>query len=401
MANVPPPPAGLHVEAWPAGQQPGTLQDWRAAGREGQGVIWVDVEMGADVHAIAAAVEEMGLAQWDQGFLAHVLSGFGPDDPGARSFEYYSETTAEGLREGRPVRFLAPTAFSPEVAPGPYEPPWVLRSQVAVLASPRWVMTRRRPAIAAAASGEIRQGPPHPLERLSRFARGRWGTHHRNGEDLALLILREILDTHPPALTSLVRRLSDLQLGYVRGVLPGEGRDLSSEQYRAALLEVHWVIQTLAGELFMLVRPGVPPEHAWFPVGPDSKDVATEIEQLLARTERSVDALRGQLSDSFALASSTEASQQLVLSAQAEAVAERAERRGKQIDNVVTAIATVLLGPGLVVAVYGAVPAIFDDHENLRWISMTAFSVLAGLLIYVGLRLMRWWGDKRSDEGPS
>lgn len=396
LPEIPELPLGLRVEAWPSasGGGPHELADWRTAGRAGQGVIWLDIGLRLDIDAVAGAIDDMGLADWDRGFLAHVVSGFGPDEPSARTFSFYCEAVAERLRQGRPVRFVAPAAFTPQVGPGPYEPPWVFGSRIAILASPRWVITRRQTAMAGAGSGEVQQREPYPLERLSGFARARWTTHHRSGEDLALLFLRAAVDTHGPAVTSLLRRLSDLQLGYVRGLVAGTEGNLDDRQYREALLEVHWVVETLAREVFLLLRPGTSATQAWFPVGPASEIVANEIAELLERTERAVDGLRRQLSDSFALASSTEASQQLVLSRRAQEAAERSEHRNKQIDGVITAIATVLLGPGLVVAVFGALPGIFDKNESCRAISMGVFAVAAGAMIYLGLRLVRSWVNR-------
>jgi hypothetical protein len=290
--------------------------------------------------------------------------------------------------------FSRPAAFQTRVSPGPRDPPWIVGRQVAMVVHARWVMTYRRRGASSSADGQVVNEPPYPFKDLAAFAQGRWSSGFRDGQDLALLLLRAVVGTHAVAGAALVRRLSDLQLGFVRGLLPNRQEELSAAEYRAALIEVHWMIERIASEVLLLSRPGSAARHAWFPTGPQSAGIAQEIEQLLGRSESTVSGLRQQETAALALSSTTEAGQQLVLAGQAREASQRAEVRARQIDSVITAVATVLLGPGLVVGIYAALPAIFDGNESLRALSLVAAAIISALLIFFGLGVVR----RRSGE---
>jgi len=383
-------PRGISIEAWRSTGVRAEFVDWRRARDPGQGIIWIDVGDGQERVAIADVLDLIALPDYSRAFLGHVLAGIGPLDAAAAAVvPWYDDGAAEALSAGRPVTYLGAAALVPEVSPGPYEPPWVFECPVTMLVHDRWVITCRSWGHAMADGATMRRAEPYPRDRLAALAKARWRPSYLDGQDLAILILRAVVDTFPHGLAALAKRLRELQQDYVKGTVgPPELRIIDDHGFRLGLLQVKWVLDGLFIRMLDLVRPGVPATQRWLPVS-NARDIADEIDVLLQRSEHDLRDVRDGVGSSFALASATQASEQLALSRSAQIAADRVEQRSREVDRVVDAIAVILLGPGLVAGIFAALPGIFDADENMRAALLGALTLATSLATYLGLRSLR------------
>lgn len=377
------------MATWKTDGVPRPLKDWRQAGATGLGIVWIDLDSPTQWEDVASALDEMALPGFERAMLGHLLTGIRPDDPGARTVDWYDPHVARGLRRGessRP-RYLGAFALKPEVSVGPWETAWVFVQPVEFLVSSTWLITSRRRGTAIT-TGAARASNAFPREDLVTFARRHWRRFSHPG-DLAMVFVRTLVDSYTPALREVDRRLEDCELGFVRGVDdPKGGGTLSDTEYRSKLLEVKWIVDGVSRTLAKLSRPATDLRSAWFDLS-DAVVQADQTQDLIERTTRTLGRQREDLRASFDLIASTQASEQLSLSRDAQ---ERSDRFRGLIDF----IAAVLLVPSLVAAFFGALPGVLSTHPEARFALVLGSMIVLGLVSFFGLRAYR----KRSARSP-
>ena len=172
-------PPGVVVEAWDENGFAKVIDDWRGAGREGQGIVWIDVERATDWATLADLFDEMSLPGYERAMLGHVLEGVGPEHHGAEKVSWYSPRIANQLNMPGFPYFLEAFGLRSNVAPGPNDPPWVYTQPVHFLVGGRWLITSRKHGTASDGL-EAQTGPAFPREVLTRsVANGGVDTGHR------------------------------------------------------------------------------------------------------------------------------------------------------------------------------------------------------------------------------
>jgi len=235
--------------------------------------------------------------------------------------------------------------------------------------------------------------PAIPLDELRDEALSDWRSDYRAGGDLGMLILRALAESYLPTLQRLRARLQIVEQAFVEGQ---EDRErvtaLDSTGFRLQLLDLKWAVDSLSVTLPPLLRPGEQAQVAWLHV-PSAVEAANSFAARLDAATKELSALREAISGAFAFAASAEGALQLERATETleltrqiqESEQERAraadasERRTRDLQDAVTLVAAVLLGPGLVAAVYGAMPSIFDGCQIIRGATMAGFMILAGL----------------------
>lgn len=330
----------------------------------GHGVVWIDLEAQTDWETLAETLDALNLPGYDRAMLGHLLQGVGPSDFGAEQVPWYSRSVASKLNTPGFPAYLEAFGLHAEISPGPYEPPWVFNQPVRFLVGGLWLITNR---LEGRASDGIymQRADPVPRDQLSRYARRRWQRYVDPG-DLAILLLRALVETYRPAIAALDRRLQDLQQGYVRGRGdPGGSGNLDEVGYREGLLQVKWAVDGLSRSMLNLSRPATAARGAWFPVR-GAIDAAEEISELLDRAEQSLTRLRDELRESFALIAASQASEQLTISREIQQAASAADERSRRFEIAAQYVAAAFVLPALVAQVLGGLPAIFEDCPSLR-----------------------------------
>jgi hypothetical protein len=382
VSSIPELPEGMCVEAWRAGALAQPLADWRDAGREGQGIIWIDLDNVAQWDAVAEALEAMELPMFERSMLGHVLQRVGPEQHGAEDVPWYDHDVARQLNRPGAPSYLDAFGLKADIAPGHDGPPWVFIQPVAFLVSSRWIITHR--VNGSASDGHKRTTcEPFPLERLRRYAAAEW-RRYANPEDLAILILRSLTESYRPALADVDVRLEVLQQAYVQGREPNSIEGLDEAGYRSALLQVKWVIDTISQAVVRLSRPATSIRTAWFRIG-QNEAAAHEVAELLERAERTLTRQREEVRESFALAAASQTSEQLTLARQSQELAAEADERARRFETMLQFAAAALLVPALVAQVLGALPAVFEDCPGLRAFFVIGVTTASGVLSVLGL----------------
>jgi hypothetical protein len=385
MRDVPSLPPGVRIEAWPADSPPRPLADWRDAGREGQGIIWIDLETVTAWDEIADGLDSAGLPVYERAMLGHVLQGVGPTDHGAEGVPWYDAAVARRMGSPGSATFLRAFGLTSRIAPDPLDAPRVFEHPVFFLVSSRFLITNR--VSGSGSDGQTRERcDPFPLDRLRDYVREHWA-RFANPEDLAILVLRTLVATYRPAFEDLEGRLQVLQQIFVQERLrPGStGEDVFDEAaYRRALLQVTWAVDTFSRPVSELNRPATRPHTAWFPVH-DAELPAIEVRELLGDATELLTRLRGEIRESFAFVAASEASEQLVISREARELSAATDARARRFETLVQFAGAAVLVPALVAQVLGALPAIYGDRSGLRAAFVVGATVLSGVLSVLAL----------------
>lgn len=386
-------PDGITVHVWSKDRPPQRLDNWRTAGRAMRdGIIWIDMEDLAERSTAADAFDAMQLPGFDRAMLGHLFEGVGPEGFRAEQVQWYSERIASTLNRPRHASFLNAFALEADVSPGPWDPPWVyLKSVDFLVGYGSWLFTIRRRGHASDGH-HMNSAAPFEHAAMQRFARDNW-QRFRAAPDLAILLLRGVVGTYAPALAAIDRRLQDLQQGYMRGRNdPNEAGSLDDAGYRSGLLQVKWAVDGLSRQILPLSRPAMDVRTAWFRlVAPAATDTAEQVQELLERAERTLARHREELRESFALIAASQASEQMALAHELQLRAIDADEREQRFERLVQFVAAALLGPALVAAAFGALPAVYGDSPVSRAVVVVGSIVLAAALSLAGLAVYRRW----------
>jgi hypothetical protein len=386
---------GVSIGRWVSGFEVEAIQQVRDARKGTSAVIWIDVAGATDWFALAEALDAIGLAGYERAMLGHTLHGIGPHDHGAEHVSWYSRDVARRLNSPGQPRYLEAFGLNADIAPGVSDPPWLFIQPVHFLVGSSWLITSRKPGTASDGLN-VRIGDRFPSEELRRSARERFPRSPRAG-DLAIVLLRQLVETYRLALADLDRRLQDLQQGYMRGRDESPNvTNLDEAQYRAALLQVKWVVDGLSRSLVRLSRPATRTSGAWFEVE-RREATAAEVGELVERAERTLAGQRAELRESFALIAASQASEQLALARKIAEEAARADHRARRFETLVQYAAAVFLLPTLVAQILGGLPDIYRDCPPRRAI-VVAGGTLAAVAVSVGLL---YWYRKHHDETRS
>lgn len=206
-------------------------------------------------------------------------------------------------------------------------------------------------------------------------AAGRWlggSSSAMNSGDFLVAIARECIESYEEARSWLMAQAEEVE---VARLAPGI-RDSNADQKLMATRH-HWLLQQASH-----VRAGLDWNHDGREV---PEDLFTEVQTRVAADERRRDLLsaltevRGTLRSALDLVSTANAAEQLELSRQEAA-------RSSSFQSAITFVATVLLAPGLVAAVFGAMPTVLAGDATIRFVLLAVLMVFAALFSGIVLR---------------
>ena len=204
-----------------------------------------------------------------------------------------------------------------------------------------------------------------------------------------MLMTRGLVGSYRPTLAKIEGRLQNAELSFIRWQADGSRSDLDADGYRRELMAMKWVNESLVRELSGLSRQGSPAESAWFQLR-ENANVAEETQSLidegLASGRRHTEAIRVGLD----LIAGQRTAELLDVQRIERAQSARFERR-------VSVLAAVLIGPGLVAAVFSATPETLSHCVAARLALMLALMVVAGL---VGWLMLGRPGGSNDDAAP-
>ncbi len=347
-------------------------------------LVWVDLDLTDIVDAGRfGQLGAIGLDACPPVYFELVARGHAPDDAGFRRDDFLHWNEAQGLRVnalGGP-RMMRADAIGVTTEPGIVGNVDLTTSPVTMLSGPSWLLTTRGPVA------------PVPLDELRNATLSQWRSNYRSGSDLGVLILSALSETYLPALARIRSRLQAIEQAFVEGhEAPQDVRTLDAAGYRALLLDLKWAVDTLSLALPPLLRPGEPAQQAWFDA-PGAVEPAGVFASRLEVACADIADLRQAISGAFVFSASADSAAQLEKAAETleltraiqesenrrAIAAEETEKRARAVQDALTLVAALFLGPGLVAAVYGALPGIFSGCEEARAISMIALMVLFAL----------------------
>jgi hypothetical protein len=311
-------PEAISARMWKPGEAPQVIPEWQIANSLESDVVWVDVVAISDPISIGAR-------------LAKHLPGFRP--------EMASALINPGggiVNIGADVRLVAwPRYQAPDVVPE--RSPELHVATLNVLCGPGWLVTFRSRAWSVA--GGSGQGKVEMAE-LIEAGRENWTSLGQTADDLATLWLLDLARSYEHTATRLARYL--LNSDHARWSDPPRPPDIGH------LRSLAFAIDSLSVQVAALGRPGTASRDAWFrPTACDAE--AEAIQKLVEATpvyldgvRRDVRSIRDQL-DSGAV-----------------------ERRVRRFELILSGLAALFLGPGLVGTIFGAFPTWFQNAPDSR-----------------------------------
>lgn len=385
-----------------------SLQALNSAYQERRGVVWIHWDVNATgLDPGSPELRRIG----DAAFLTRLLTdAFHVEDGDAISqiIEWRLNTVGTGAFGGmrnladdderRPVClfdsevFDVAYAFPNRIAVEMFRDSWrralIQRHTVAGIATPFLAVTIRNDAAPIYFDDEIRteeDADPDEDQILSpkwmwsdqALARaiGRWlggSSSAMNSGDLLAAIARECIESYEEARSWLMAQAEEVEVAR----LAPDIRDSSADQKLLAARH-HWLLQQASN-----VRAGLDWNHDGREV---PEELFTEVQARAAADGRRRDLLsaltevRGTLRSALDLVSTASAAEQLELSRQEAA-------RSSSFQSAITFVATVLLAPGLVAAVFGAMPSVLEGDTTARFVLLAVLMVLAAALSGTVLR---------------
>jgi len=322
----------------------------KPAERRSSLIYWVDLDLTADASEFAGPLDDLGLPGLRRDALEDWSKG-GEIDPVATGRAMNTADVIANHEAGAPVRLA--------VRP------------VLLVAGAGWVLSGRDRAEvegrAATASDE--------LSREDLFARveRRWHPWTSAGaDDLATIMLLEIIAAWPLALEGLAARQAELERSYLDAQAAGvEERAKAAATLHTDVALLRRQMLRVDRQLRRVARPGRDPGSAWF----RAHETQAEAGQLAAV----LDSCRSELGSLFEAQRST-----LQLMAGQSAVdqlklAETAASRGQALQRLVTWLTGLLLVPTLVATTFGALPGILEGCPLGR-LALVVGSTLATML---------------------
>lgn len=208
-----------------------------------------------------------------------------------------------------------------------------------VMRGPGWVMTFRQPAWGAG-------GAPSPAklseDDLLGALRRTWERTDATADDIATLWLHALAETFPEATSSLSRYLTNTDLAR------WDDRDFPVDP--AALRQLAFCVDTLALQLRGYERPGVDPARAWFtPSIEPAVEATAAIRDLIAMCIPQLDGLRRDV----------------------RAVIDQARiERESRFNLAAGVLASVFVGPALVIAAFQVFPGWFSGRADSRLMAL-------------------------------
>lgn len=354
-------------------------------------LVWVDLDLTDITHRDRAAeLASIALTACPPAYFELVARWHPPDDPAFTSNDFIDWDDQAVARVNAPSsgpRMVRAEYIEVNAAPGIEGLPELTTSFISLLAGAGWLLTTRGP-------------PAVALDQLRDEVLADWRSDYSDGGDLGMLILRALSQSYLPALGRLRARLQVVEQAFVQGQEdPQSVTTLDPTGFRLQLLDLKWAVDRLSATLPPLLRPGEEPRGAWL----DAFHAREAAHSFAARLEAACDDLadlREAISGAFALAASVDSSLQLERATetleltrrihqtevQRARLAEVSEKRTRALQDAVTVIAAVLLGPGVIAAIYGALPSILDGCQELRGATMVVLMVGTGAATWTYLR---------------
>jgi hypothetical protein len=354
-------------------------------------LVWVDVDLTDVVDPEKReALRSIELSACPDVLFELAARWYSPDEPGfvREDFILWDEDVVAKVNRSGGHRMIRVDRLDVSALPGIEGRPELNPFSVVLLAGPSWLITSRVP-------------PVLDLDELRDAVLADWRSDYRDGGDLGVLVLRELSRSYLPTIYTLRARLQAVEQAFVHGIEDPENvQALDSTGYRGQLLDLKWAVDSLSVRLPWLLRPGEDPREAWLLVG-HALEAAESFASRLGTACTEIVELRHSITTAFALAAAADSATQLEQAAetldvtrqlleaedQRATAAAAAEHRARVLQDAVSWIAAVLLGPGLVAGIYSAVPEIFDDCVLLRTLSMGGFMT--------GAAIGTWWYLRR------
>ena len=226
---------GARIELWLPGGEAQVL-DWADLQTSQRGIVWIDLGLPVDWSAVRGALLSSDLEGLQPEMIGHFLNGIGPEEPGAGSVEGFDASVAAELaRNDTLPRYLRFFGLQDDVQPGPWAPPWIFRQDVGLLVGSTWLVTARYHG--SASDGlHVNQAKPFPLAELRKVARLRWDLCE-SGPELAILVMRALVESFGSSLSAIDKRLRHLQQGFIRRLSePHGGGNVDEAGYRDGLV---------------------------------------------------------------------------------------------------------------------------------------------------------------------
>jgi hypothetical protein len=230
---------------------------------------------------------------------------------------------------------------------------------VELLAGDGWLVTSWHRSKRHEGAEEIAEGPPLGHADVYDAVARHWVADSlTSADDLATLILHELVATYPQAGRVLMSWLEQWELDFHRRF---------DETERATLIAIRALLAEFEERLVAFERPEVDPGEAWF-TALSSDRWATRIRGLVTRTLADLDALKGTIRSSLDLLGVYSAAQHLRLARQ------QAEQ-GERLQQALALVTSVLLVPPFIPSLFGSNTQI--PGQGAWW----GFGVMLGLIV--------------------
>jgi hypothetical protein len=241
----------------------------------------------------------------------------------------------------------------------------VLGYRVACLAGPGWLLTARLAPIdlhSGSSWGQPALAHALLLQATARLRRAA-------PADLAAQLLITLGERTLSEAFDISDQIDNRATDFHRKQIEGDGRPVSALQHE--LFALRWATDSAERTLRRLAAPADPALRAWLAFAGD-RDAASDSLALHSRALDVLQAARRALGDALSWVAQQEAAS--VLSRQ-----EQAELSDATLRKAINLVATLLLGPGLVAAVFGAMPGWFDSRPSTRFAIMGAAMIASAL----------------------
>ena len=333
---------------------------------ESEGVVWLDVDVTrAEATILSGALRVLLDERISDAMVNDLLSA----DPGLTAD---LETDTTGIRNVVSFSVAAPES---EVAGDDAEASKAGQLEfqlVEFLASSRWIVSCWHERTTGKADDLPR--PPEDHAKVIETVAKRWtlaGEEFRSGGDLGLMIMQELARTYSTSRRVLYAWLDRWEEDFY---------DRLDRTEMSTLIDLRAEIAEFRKRLEVLHRTGMSanPELIWF-AGVTNLAEARRVEDFIERT----------LADLRALSESLLTSLNLVATVTASRQSEKAEH----FQEVVAAIAAVLLVPTLVATIYGANTSL--PGEN-RWWGFAYMILAMAATAAIALLALKLWRDRQS-----
>jgi hypothetical protein len=337
-------------------------------------LLWVDAE-NALPDELIAATERLELPELHEAMLWHLFSNVSPhrEDPGASTMPEFDPAFAAQLRGAGEVKLLQ--AFEPVFVVFSEEVPrrWSYVSRrVGLLVGPSWLVTYRAAPLDFRFAGYEAVGPT--AHKQLREACRDFAFTTQTPADVATLmraaLARRAQEVGDDLADEVANRLFDIH----RVLARENGSEPTPSEFartRFELFDLRWVLDLLERAVRQML-PERSAEVEAFDRGLRDRDVAKRVALTYERTLEQCAQTRRSMQEALAWLTGEQSSE--LLHAQM-----RADARAGQLQRLVGLLTVYVLGPTLVASLFGAQPAWFDDHQELRTAAMLAGIVLTTL----------------------